>query len=314
MTDGLTTTPPLDPAVRRDRCRGVMLGLAVGNLLGLHIEGWSREEIYARFPNGVADIDPAERRRRMDDDLAQAVELAGAILNRGNFVGNFADRLVTWRRENGRGIGSTTSAVIGLLEQGVSVPDAAREIFRQRDFIAPNGGLMRCAPVALARRTNPDRLVADTAATCAVTHYAPACQWSCIMVNVAIGGVLAGAELSPEALATAAAADGAPGQIQSWLANLDEAPNDLAFDQGHIGHTLLCLRAAMWALATPNGLEPALRAVVNAGGDTDTNGAVAGAILGARFGASAIPRRWLDNIPQRVRIQRLADDLCALAD
>ena len=51
-----------------------------------------------------------------------------------------------------------------------------------------------------------------------------------------------------------------------------------------------------------------------AGGDTNTNAAVAGAVLGARHGAPAIPQRWLDCIPQRERVEDLADGLIALND
>ena len=69
----------------------------------------------------------------------------------------------------------------------------------------------------------------------------------------------------------------------------------------------------LWAAVTPINLEGALIALVGAGGDTDTNAAVAGAVLGARYGASAIPQRWLECIPQRGRIERLADDLLDLS-
>ena len=57
-------------------------------------------------------------------------------------------------------------------------------------------------------------------------------------------------------------------------------------------------------------IEEALIAVVNAGGDTDTNGAVAGAVLGARFGLDAIPKRWRDRVA-RLRADRDAMELWA---
>ena len=76
---------------------------------------------------------------------------------------------------------------------------------------------------------------------------------------------------------------------------------------------LLALQFGLWAAATPLDLEDAVVASVAAGGDTDTNAAVAGAVLGARYGASSIPRRWLACIPQRTRIERLANDLLAMS-
>jgi ADP-ribosyl-[dinitrogen reductase] hydrolase len=50
-------------------------------------------------------------------------------------------------------------------------------------------------------------------------------------------------------------------------------------------------------------------AVVNEGGDTDTNGAIAGAIMGARHGASSIPARWLENIANTEDLAKVAERL-----
>ena len=310
----------------RDRARGVMLGLAAGNLLGLPVEGWHYREIDRWYPDGLRDIDPREARRPMDDDLAQAVDLGETLLGDGDYVGEFSRRLVAWRRENGRGIGITTSRVIDVLEAGHRPPDAARIVYEENP-IAPNGGVMRCAPVALARFREAGKLVSDSAATCVVTHYAPAAQWSCIVINTVIVVLLKGTEPDLSALVESASADGCPDMLGTALR--DGIPSDvlesiasgvpvpedcswLRRDQRLIGHTLIALQAGLWSAVTPLDFETALRQVVEAGGDTDTNGAVAGAILGARYGASAIPQRWLDVIPQRGRIEGLADELVGL--
>lgn len=299
------------PPVLPDRARGALLGLACGNLLGLPVEGWSRNAIARTYPGGVAEIDPAEKLRPMDDDLSQAVELGAALLAGGDYIADFARRLVRWREENGRGIGYTTDAVIDYLEQGYPPPEAARLIYTERNRIAPNGGLMRCAPVALARQSDPARLIQDSAATCAVTHYAPACQWSCIIVNAALALLLRGLNPSIADLTAAALADGAPAEMQDRIMAVGDALDDLPLDTGLIGHTLLCLQTGIWALRTPLNFADALVSVVSAGGDTDTNGAVAGAVLGARYGAAAIPQNWQDCIPQRERLEKMAVDLLA---
>ena len=52
-----------------------------------------------------------------------------------------------------------------------------------------------------------------------------------------------------------------------------------------------------------------VKPVLNAGRDTDTNGAVAGAVLGARFGVSAIPERWIERLPNPWELESLADRL-----
>ena len=311
----------------RDRARGAMLGLAVGNLLGLPVEGWNHREIDRSYYEGVTDIDPQEAVRPMDDDLAQAVDLGEALLEGGDYIGGFAGRLVTWARENGRGMGILTSRVIQELEAGHVPPDAARLVY-ESNRIAPNGGVMRCAPVALARHRQPEMLVRDSAATCVVTHYAVTCQWSCIMVNAVIAMLLRGVEPDLRSLMTAAAADSAPDMLAAALddgipAGVLSAIEDgaqvvpdcswLRRQQMLIGHTLLAVQCGLWAAVTPLDLEAALRRVVEAGGDTDTNAAVAGAVLGARYGASAIPERWLERVPARDRIEGLADALIALS-
>ena len=311
----------------RDRARGAMLGLAVGNLLGLPVEGWNHREIDRSYYDGVTDIDPREAVRPMDDDLAQAVDLGEALLEGGDHIGSFAGRLVTWARENGRGMGILTSRVIQELEVGHAPPDAARLVY-ESNRIAPNGGVMRCAPVALARHRQPEMLVRDSAATCVVTHYAVTCQWSGIMVNAVIAMLLRGVEPDLRSLMSAAAADGAPDMLATALddgipAGVLSAIEDgvpmvsdaswLRRQQMLIGHTLIALQCGLWAAVTPLDLEAALRHVVEAGGDTDTNAAVAGAVLGARYGASAVPERWLECVPERDRIEGLADALIALS-
>ena len=138
------TAPASPPADLGDRAEGVMFGLAVGNLLGLEVEGEWYNDIADRYPLGLTDINPAEAHRPMDDDLAQAVALAESLLAGGYYVQDFADRLIAWKRDNARGMGITTGEVIRELERGAPLPGPARAIYERRNGIAPNGGVMRC--------------------------------------------------------------------------------------------------------------------------------------------------------------------------
>ena len=259
-----------------DRARGTMLGLAVGNLLGISVEGWNFREIDRSYYEGVTDIDPREAVRPMDDDLAQAVDLGEALLEGRDYIGGFANRLVTWARENGRGMGILTNRVIQELAAGHVPPDAARLVY-ESNRIAPNGGAMRCAPVALARHRQPEVLVRDSAATCVVTHYAVSCQWSCIIVNAVISMLLRGVEPDLRALMSAAAADAAPDMLATALddgipAGVLSAIEDgvpmvsdaswLRRQQMLIGHTLLALAVRV----VGRGHAAGLRGCAEAGG------------------------------------------------
>ena len=321
-------TVALTPDALRDRSRGALLGQAAGNLLGLPEEGQWHYDIKCWYPHGLTEIDPDEAHRPMDDDLAQAVELAESLLAGGDLATVFADHMIRWYQENGRGCGSTTRAAISNLMDGIAPPVAARMVYSERNRVAPNGGVMRCAPVAIARRREPAQLVSDSAVSCAVTHYAPACQWACIVINAVIARLLAGAAPDLGGVMAAATADGCPNLAA--MAGDDGIPTDildavaagrsvppgidwLLCDHHIIAHTLLAMQAGLWAAVTPLGFEDALVAMVSAGGDADTNAAVAGAVLGARYGASAIPQRWQNCIPQRERITGLADSLAGMA-
>ena len=310
-----------------DRARGVMLGVVVGNLLGLPIEGRSRRQIQERYPSGVTEIRPTEMTKPLDDDPAQAMELAEALLEGGDPVERFAARLVAWSLLNGRGMGRTTRQSINQLKDKVPPPMAAYAVYRAKGENSPNGGIMRCAPVAIARRRHPELLVRDTADTCAVSHYAPASQWSCVIVNAAIAMLLSGATLDLRTLLEAARADGCPdlvaearaaGVPTAFLENAARgrsSPGDTKWmrgNRGSNGHTVLTMQAGLWAATTPLSFEDALVALVSSGGDTDTNGALAGAVLGARYGASAIPSRWITHVAQRERLMNLADRLAQL--
>ena len=312
-----------------DRARGVMLGVVVGNLLGLAIEGKSEGWIREHYPHGVREIQPSEMAKPLDDDPAQSVELAEALLEGGNLVERFAARLVAWSLLNGRGMGRTTRQSINQLKDKVPPPVAAYAVYRAKGEHAPNGGIMRCAPVAIARRRQPELLVSDTAETCAVSHYAPASQWSCVIVNAAIAVLISGGVPDLKELLAAARADGCPDLVAEaqeagvptglleYAMRGRSAPGDTRWMRGGQrrgvrGHTVMTMQAGLWAVTAPLDFEEALVALVNAGGDTDTNAALAGAVLGARYGASAIPLRWTSHVAQRERLADLADRLLRL--
>lgn len=95
----------------QDRCRGLMVGLAVGNLLGLACEGWERGEIRRHWPDGIRDVE-AEPGCPDDDDLAQAIVLAEACVDAEVLdADDLARRFWVWGEENGLGMGRPPDGV-----------------------------------------------------------------------------------------------------------------------------------------------------------------------------------------------------------
>ncbi|MCU0224450.1 MAG: ADP-ribosylglycohydrolase family protein [Acidobacteria bacterium] len=302
---------------RVDRGRGVMLGLAVGNALGVQAEFWDADEIAAAHPNGLREIDPAEHLHPWDDDLAQAALLAEAMLAGDGRMNceDLARRLTAWFDGNGRGIGNLTYRIVESWKRGVPAADAARRAWEEtHPRAAGNGAVMRCAPVAVRWQRQGAVLVEESARSCLVTHFDPRCVMSSVALNVAIAAALGGATVDLERLAraipeethdegqTADAIRAAAGETLEAM-QLDREPGS--------GYTLLAMKVGLWAATRATDLEESLVRVVSLGGDTDTNGAVAGAALGARFGARAIPARWIERLRDPQRLIELADGLTA---
>jgi ADP-ribosyl-[dinitrogen reductase] hydrolase len=318
MSEMLQSQPGANrPKALRDRYRGTLLGLAVGNALGLPVESWPKAEIRRRFPSGIREIDPDEMKLPWDDDLAQAVIIAEAILEHDTLErSDLAARLTEWASSNGRGMGSQTRAVINALRHGMSPSEAARVVWEQSGgSAAGNGAVMRCAPVAMRWRRDEARLREESERSAEVTHHDPRCGWSAYAVNLAIAGALGGRRTSIDSVARAMVdAEVGPHTIRAVRRAAAPSLDGLELDGSGIGFTLKAMQVGLWCLENGSDFETTLLAVVHAGGDTDTNGAVAGAVLGALHGADAIPERWASHIPQAERLLSIADQLLERAE
>ena len=327
----------------QDRCRGLMVGLAVGNLLGIPCEGWPQEEIRLAWPDGVRDIE-AKAGYPDDDDLAQAVILAAASHGTEALdADDLARRFWVWGEENGLGMGHATRATLAryggspprcygsrnlpghrsqAAREPVGLPalEASRAAWEDSGGkAAGNGAVMRCAPLAIRWRDDDAALVRNTVVSAAVTHWDARCVWSSVFVNLAIASLLREppdgafrlverAERARETLGDALAPFGVDAPVPAAVTKVLDvadvtAPEEIGLDGWDMGYTLKAMQVALWCARRAADFEEALIAVVNAGGDTDTNGAVAGAVLGARFGLEAIPGRWRDQVA-RLREER----------
>lgn len=297
----------------RNRYRGVLLGVAAGNALGLPVEGWPHHVIHERFSDGVREVPDRFRDRPWDDDLAQTAILAEALLE-GETLDEtkLGEKLLQWLRENGSGIGVQTMAVLQKIESGTPAKEAARLIWeRSGRTAAGNGAVMRCSPVALRWRLAPRRLIDETRESAAVTHHDGRCSWSAVAVNAVLVRSLAGQATDLGTLALALDSAGAPGEVGDAIRFTQGCPlRRLSLDDPRaMGYTLKAMQAGLWCLSQADDFEDVLVQIVNAGGDTDTNAAVAGAVMGCRVGSAGIPSRWLAPVPGTDHLVRLADRL-----
>lgn len=296
----------------RDRYIGCLVGLAVGDALGAPLEFVSRAEVVSNYGEvremiggGWLDVEAGE----WTDDTQLALALAESIASKqGINPRDIVRRFVEWAARRPKDIGNITRLAIGYHEQGLAWDAVGPRIHAElggRD--AGNGSLMRCAPVGLLRALDPAALTRDSILTSALTHAHPEATWSCVAVNLAIAELVAG---RPERSIERVAA-----RIENEVVRetLLAAPGleRAAVKSG--GYVLDTLSAAVWALTNHQGFEAVVVAAVNLGDDADTVGAVAGALAGAREGASAIPERWTRQLHQAERLAHVAVELYRLA-
>ncbi|MGI8407928.1 MAG: ADP-ribosylglycohydrolase family protein, partial [Actinomycetota bacterium] len=300
-----------DPQEFAERAEASLLGAACGNALGIGVEGRSARSIQKDFGT-VTEIRGSEADRAWDDDIAQTMRLAEPLIANPMFdEGDFAQRLVTWARENGRGMGYLTSDVISALQAGVPATEAAQQVWEASGGdSAGNGAVMRFAPVPISVR-EPRMLVDIAKRAAGVTHADPRCMWSAVALSVALAQVLVRQIPSIADLALAMQEAGAPDEVVTAI--MDTSGGQLSSlrldDPKSMGYTLKTMQAALWTLEAQGSFEEKMIEIVAAGGDTDTNAAAAGAIAGALHGLDAIPSRWIDNLHDAGKIRETARTL-----
>jgi ADP-ribosyl-[dinitrogen reductase] hydrolase len=301
--------------VAPDRGAGVVLGLACGDALGRPVEGLPAGTIESRYGrlvdmrgDGVHHQPPGT----LTDDTDLARCLARSLVDRGDFAPtDVAERFVAWYEAGPIGMGRLTADAVRNLQEGVPWDDAGRRVWRSRPEgeNAGNGSLMRCAPHAVAFADGPDRLVSVSRDSSAITHADPRCTAACAVLNATLAAILTGEVDGLEALSTGrSAVDEVPDELAGAL-DAVPLPRDRCRTTAYVVDTL---QTGLSVGLTADAAETGILEAVNLGGDTDTIGAVTGAVVGARFGASSLPERWLSVLDRATELRDLGERLAAL--
>jgi len=154
--------------------------------------------------------------------------------------------------------------------------------------------LMRIAPIGVWAR-DPDEAARVASEDSSLSHPHPVCRAACAAFAAAVSAALLGEDrrgMMTVALriADAAGVEAAPVGAALRRAEAGVAPREF---QHQMGWVLIALQNAFFHLAAGVSVEAALIETVGQGGDTDTNGAIAGALLGAADGRASLPVRWV---------------------
>lgn len=285
-----------------DRIEGVLLGTAAGDALGAPYEfqpprGPELEVVMA----GGGPWQPGE----WTDDTSMAIAIAevaatGADLREPAAQDAIVARWLEWSAD-AKDVGIQTRSVLSAAgRHGISAERARAEsasLHRQTGRSGGNGSLMRTAPLALAYLDDEEALAEAARAISELTHFDPDAGDACVLWSTAIRHAVLTAELDVRVGLRYLDAE----RRRLWSERLEVAESSRPADIAHNGWTVAALQAAWSAITTTapiadghraEHLRIALDAAVRAGDDTDTVAAIAGGLLGAAYGAAAVPLEW----------------------
>ncbi len=299
----------------QNHARGVLLGLACGDALGRPVEFNSPAAIdteYGRLEEMVGQGTWNQPAGTITDDTVQALCIARSVSEHQSFrPADIAQRFVAWYDTDPFDIGRMTMRSLSRLKHGDAWDEAGQRVWEQsrEGQNAGNGSVMRCPPLAIPYTRDWDRLVEVSRQSSQITHADPRCTHGCAILNLTLAGLLEKAD-SPLAGAIEYVEPEAPTELVTALQPVARGdPLGTLNTSGYVVHSL---QTALHDGLSAETAQEALTTAVNRGGDTDTIGAIAGAVAGARFGASELPEQWIAAIDETDELEKLATELIKL--
>ncbi len=310
---------------KQARMRGVLLGTAVGDAVGLPAEGVSRRRIGKLFP-GRWRHRLVGRYGMLSDDTEHTLFIAQALLAHPNSVERFSRRLGWslrgWLLSLPAGIGMATGKAILKLWLGFPA-------HKSGIHSAGNGAAMRVAPIGAFYADDGDKLAEYVHASTIITHTDPRAEIGALAVARVVAWCFqSGAKERIEGnnlfeLLRSCGDDPEWSELTDKMAvaiaeqkPVAEFADTLGQQKGVSGYVYRSVPVALYAWYHHFGdFEATLSAVFNCGGDTDTVGAITGAMVGAVVGEQGIPADWVEGIrdwPRGVPLLYKVSDRLAL--
>lgn len=298
------------------------MGVAVGDALGMPVEGYTAYEIKSKF-GSIREMMPAPEGHfhtglqagQFTDDTEETLLLAESMIEASGFSAErFADKLAAWGtawtldEKLNRGVGFTTRSSIENMIAGASWKDSGLSL-------PTCGSAMRAAPIGLVYCCDLTLVGSYADLQSIPTHCGPAARAGSIAVATAVALCLQGfpkETVLSTASSLAGKVDKEFAERLLWAGSLqDMEPSQALSAIGNSPEVSETVPAAFYCYMK---LEPeeALIAAASMGGDTDSIAAIAGSLFGAARGSGWIPERWLIHLEQRNRIERVARDLSSL--
>ena len=291
-----------DPG-RLSRAQGCLLGQLAGDSLGGLVEFRSATSIKSEYPAGVRDLADGGHwgilAGQPTDDSEMALMLARTIVQTKTYDPAAAlDAYLHWHDSPPFDIGGTTSSALGGAKHGKTPLERLSGAKQHANTASQaNGSLMRASPLGIFGAGSPAAAANWARADSRLTHPHQVCQDACAVFVAAIATAIdegvSPKECYQAAVNEATRSSVVPAVSETLAEAAKQPPEDYQRNQGWV---LIALQNAFYQLLHVASLEEGVTQTVIQGGDTDTNAAIAGALLGAVHGRDAIPPQWLRSI------------------
>ncbi len=300
-----------------DRIKGGFWGLLIGDALGVPYEFESAsqipciEKIEFEPPSDFDRTYPGIEPGTWSDDGAQALCLLDSLLTCNNMdIYDFANRLLGWYDTGLWAVenivfdcGCQTGEALNAYRSGIS----PKESGMVRPEGKGNGALMRVLPLALWHRGSDEELVRDAHVQSLVTHGHICNQVCCALYCLWARNLLEGMEDAYEKAVNSLRIIYQNNKEYTGELEFAVRPDDEPVGTGS-GYVVDSIRSARMLLQYKS-YERVVKEAVALGNDTDTTAAIAGGLAGIRDGIDAIPVRWLDNLRDWEKAEKLLNKL-----
>lgn len=310
--------------VTRENIWALVYGLAAGDAIGVPVEFVHREKL---AENPVKDMRPGGTHNQLagtwSDDTSMTICLMDSMSKMGRI--DYADIMSNFARWYEAGeftahgetfdVGNTSAAAIMRFIDGVE----PLECGGRGEGDNGNGSLMRIAPMALWLARHPADTMEESMdmihKVSALTHAHPRSMMACGLYVLVLLYVLQGRDIK-DAIRTGlnhgmeyySKQPAYQKEITKYnpmiMESFADMPESKIKSGGYVVDTL---SAAMWCLLNTGNYKECILKAVNLGSDTDTVGAVAGAVAGLAYGFDSIPKRWLN---KSLKGRSVLDKIC----
>eukprot|EP00761_Pharyngomonas_kirbyi_P000999 gb/GECH01001000.1/.p1 GENE.gb/GECH01001000.1/~~gb/GECH01001000.1/.p1 ORF type:complete len:351 (+),score=83.98 gb/GECH01001000.1/:1-1053(+) len=330
-----------------DKIKGIIYGNALGDAVGLATEFLTQNQAKQLFgkPKVIEFPIPNHKKNAHNrrwktgdwtDDTDQLLLIMLSMIKRNSLEADeqdFAHYMLDWKNRGfselgdfgGMGIGMTVMRVMFDHDFLDDPHNAAHKIWTDSGrYLAANGAVMRTAVLGIPGFDDIDFVKSNTVKICKTTHADTRCIASCIVITVLIALILKGKNTDDQELVEE--------HIQESMKHAreyldpehtevfeqycrDQTIDEMELDDSKsIGYTLKCMAAGIYGLRSQKPFAETITDIVMAAGDADTNGAVCGALAGAKYGYSNLPSDWLNQLCFKEWLDHKVDAFLALLD